>query len=203
MKLNGKVALITGLQAASDTRSPNATSTPTAALSSPISIRPKPRRRQANWAIRKPRSEFERRRGKRGRRSGRRLWLYRCPCLECRHPDRAPDRGVPVWRLEEDISHPSRRRVPDHEGLRQIHVQTKFLRVDLHGFGAQSRGLTAQVRLCCSQARHLRTCAPNGEGRNQAQRARQRHLPWFRDDAPRAEADPGAGQGAASPKSAS
>ena len=69
MKLNGKVALITGLQAASDTRSPNATSTPTAALSSPISIRPKPRRRQANWAIRKPRSEFERRRGKRGRRS--------------------------------------------------------------------------------------------------------------------------------------
>ena len=51
---------------------------------------------------------------------------------------RAPDRGIPVCRVEEDASHPSRRRISDHQGLRQIHVQAEVWRADLHGLGAQS-----------------------------------------------------------------
>jgi NAD(P)-dependent dehydrogenase (short-subunit alcohol dehydrogenase family) len=64
------------------------------------------------------------------------------------HSDRASDRGVSLRGLEEAVGDSSGWRVPDDQGLRQAHVQAELGHVDLYGIGAQPRGVAAQIGLC-------------------------------------------------------
>ena len=187
MKLDGKVALITGAASgighAIAKRYVEAGGRVVIADLNARCARKRPRRSLA--ATRRPSaSRMDVVQGRSGqcrrRAGGQGLRHGRYPRLECRHPDRASDRGLSLRRLEEAARHPSRRRVSDDQGLRQAHVPAEFGRADLYGLGAQSRGLAAEVGLCGGEARPARSCAGDGQGRRQAQCARQRHLPGLR-----------------------
>ena len=60
-----------------------------------------------------------------------------------RHPDREADRRLPLRRLEEAAGDPSRRRVPDDQGLPQAHVRRQVGQHRLHGLGAFQGGLAS------------------------------------------------------------
>ena len=105
---------------------------------------------------------------RRGRADGQSLWPDRHPRLQCRHPDRASDRGLSLRRVEEDARHPSRRRLPHHQGLRQALLSAEIRRAPLYGIGAQPRGIAAEGRLCDGQARPARPLAGDGQGRCRA-----------------------------------
>ena len=76
--------------------------------------------------------------------------------------------------------------------VKHMYKQTSGV-ADLYGIGTQPRGLAAQVGLCGGQARHPRPWPRHGERRGQAQCPGQCHLPGLRQDAARRKTDPRAG----------
>ena len=130
------------------------------------------------------------------RRHDREIRQDRHPGQQRRHPDRQAARRLPLCRLEEAAVDPSRRRVPDDEGLPEAHVRRQLRPRDLHGLGALQGGLEAQGALRHRQARADRARQGAGQGGRRTQRPGQRRLPRLRAHAAGRQADPRAGQGA-------
>jgi 3-hydroxybutyrate dehydrogenase len=81
--------------------------------------------------------------------------------------------------MEAAARHPSRRRFSHHARGAQADVQAKRRKHHLYGLGAFEGSLGAQGTLCHGQARPHRSRQDRRQGRRQAGRSRQRHLPGF------------------------
>ena len=93
------------------------------------------------------------------------IWPHRHAGLQRRHPDRQAGRRLRFCRLEEAAGDPSRRRLPDHQGLPQAHVRSKVGQHHLHGLGPFQGGVGAEGALCHRQARADRLVQGRGQGR--------------------------------------